>query len=142
MKKYLYLVCLICVSVVLSGCGTKKLTCTKTSDESGTTTNEKIVINFKNNKPSTTSMEMDMKFSDDQKSYIDMSYSILESTFEEMEEDGVTVDTNKTDDSIKIKMDIDFSKVKDTDDLSIEFDEDDTLENIQKELKDEGYECK
>lgn len=142
MRKSFYMLFLICISVMLSGCGTKTLTCTKETKDNGSTTEEEIIVKFKKDKPITTSMEMNMEFSDEQKDYLDMTYSILESSSKDMEKEGVNIDIKKTDDNINYKMDIDFSKVKDDDNLSISFDKNDNLDSVKEHLEKNNYECK
>lgn len=142
MKNKLYLIGIMCCAFLLTGCGTKTLTCTKSETESGSTTEEKIIVKFKKDKVSSANMEMNMKFGEEQKSYIDMSYNILKSTFDSMKEDGLDVKTSKTDDTINVKLDVDFTKIKDADNLSVDIDKSQTYEEVKKELIEQDYKCK
>lgn len=129
----------------LVGCGnsSSSLTCTKAgSEEDGMTTNEKINVQFKNDKPSTAEMVMDMKFNEESKQYIDVTYSMLDSSFKEMEQEGFSVKTSKKDDSIEVKMNVDFSKVKSTDELDFSIGADENRDSVKKDFEKDGYECK
>lgn len=132
-------------ALCLAGCGkdsTSKLTCTKTSTEDGMTTAEKFNMTFKNDKPATAEMIMDMKFGDDSKQFIDATYSMLESSFKEAEQEGLKITTSKKDESIEVKMDIDFSKVKSTDELDLSIDANENKDSVKKDFEKDGYECK
>ena len=142
MKKIFCLLCLLGLSFTLSGCGTKTLTCTKSETESGMTNEETMTVKFKDDKPSSATMKMDIKFDDSTKSSVDMMYSLLESGLKEAEQDGVKVDTKKTDNSITVKLDVDFSKVKDEDGLDLDFDSTKSFSEVKEEIEEEGYKCK
>lgn len=143
MKKLLCFGSLLFLCLLMTGCGgNNQLVCTKTNTEDGITTEEKVTVDFKSNRPSTMLMEMNLKLSGEQKNYIDLMYTTLDSTFSEMETEGVDIDTSKKDDSISVKLNIDFSKVKDSDKLDLEVSEDDTYEATREQLIEEGYQCK
>lgn len=142
MKKVFCILTCSLFTLFLTGCGTKTLTCTKTSTEAGMVSKENIKINFKNDKPSTSEMSVEMSFDEDTKAYANMIFGMLESTFENYEQDGLNVDINKTDDSIKLKMNVDFSKVKDIDELDINIDLDEDYNDVKEDYLEEGYNCK
>lgn len=142
MKKFICVLSCSLFALILTGCGTKTLTCTKTSTEDGMENKENIKVNFKNDKPLTAEMNMKMVLDEDTKTYADMLYSILESTFEEAEQEGLTIDTEKTNDAIKVKMNIDFNKVESTDELDFDIDADEDFESVKEDFEEDGYECK
>ena len=142
MKKFVCILSCSLFALVLTGCGTKTLTCTKTSTEEGMETKENIKVNFKNDKPSTAEMSMEMILDEDTKSYIDLIYSSLESTFEDYEQEGLTIDTDKTDDTVTVKMNVDFSKVESTDELDFDIDADEDFDSVKEDFESDGYECK
>ncbi len=142
MKKIFCLLCLLGLSFTLAGCGTKTLTCTKSETESGMTNEQTMIVKFKKDKPSSATMKMDIKFDDSTKSGVDTMYSILESGFKDQEQDGVKVDTKKTDNSITLKLDIDFAKVKDEDGLDLDFDSASSISEIKEDMEKDGYKCK
>ena len=143
MKKMSYV--LICgfLMLFITGCGgTSTLKCTKTSTDDGIETKETINITFESDKPKSAEMSMDMKFDDENKEYIDLTYSMLESSFKESEQDGLKINTEKTDDTIKVKMNVDFTTVKSTDELDLSIDASENMESVKKDFEEDGYECK
>ncbi len=142
MKKFICVLGCCLFALVLTGCGTKTLTCTKTSTEDGMESKENIKVNFKNDKPATAEMSMEMILDEENKTYIDMFYSMLESTFEDYEQDGLTVNTEKTDDAIKVQMNVDFGKVESTEELDFDIDADKDFESVKEDFETDGYECK
>lgn len=142
MKKFICVLSCSLFALVLTGCGTKTLTCTKTSTDDGMETKENIKVNFKNDKPSTAEMNMKMSFDEDSKSYMGMFYGILESTFANYEQEGLTIETDKTDDEITVKMNVDFNKVESTDELDFDIEADEDFESVKEDLESDGYKCK
>ena len=142
MKRFVCVVSCSLFALVLTGCGSKTLTCTKTGTEDGMETKENIKVTFKNDKPATAEMNMEMILDEDTKSYADMILGMLESTFEEAEQEGLTIDTEKTDDSIKVKMNVDFNKVKSTEELDFDIDSDEDFESVKEDFEEDGYSCK
>jgi len=141
-KKFIFCFGCSLFALVLTGCGSSTLICTKTGTEDGIENKETIKVNFKSDKPATAKMSMEMIFDEENKSYIDLTYSMLESSFDEIKRDGLTIDTKKTDDSIKFEMNLDFEKVEKTDELDFDIDKNETMESIKEEFENDGYKCK
>lgn len=143
MKKLSCLFICAFFAFILTGCGnTSTLTCTKTSTEDGMETKENIKVTFEKDKPSKAEMSMDMKFDDDTKDYIDLTYNMLDTALESVEQDGLVIDKEKTDDSIRVKLNVDFSKVESTEELDFSIDSDENKETIKNDFESDGYECK
>ena len=142
MKKFICVLSCSLFALILTGCGTKTLTCTMNNSDGGMETKESIKVKFKKDKPSTAEMKMEMIFDENSKSYMSMLYNILESSFEDYKQEGVTVNTKKTSDKINVEMNVDFNKVENADELDISIEEDSNFESLKESLESDGYNCK
>ena len=141
MKKRLYIIVLLLVVVSLTGCGSKTLTCTKTSKESIYTLDEKIVAKYGlvNLKSVEIHQEMDIK--DNSLITASMLEKTISSKFKDLKENGAKVNVSSKDNKVIVDISIDSSKVS-KDDLNNLYDSEVSLEDAKKSSKKIGYTCK
>lgn len=142
---------ILAVSVLLiTGCGGEKtLTCTSSEEDSGLKMSQEITMTFKDDKISYVKMSIDNEATDD--SIIDnwdMFVSMLDTQFEDSNEEGVKLSTNNDNNEhiYNVSLEIDLEKASnDTltkyglDDIA---DETATYEDTKKDAEDSGFTCK
>lgn len=142
MKKPIYFSLIICLCILLTACGEKKLICIKSTTENGITTKENIEVIFKKDKAISTKMLMNMKFNSNTESKINTTYKLLKTTFKNFEDQkGVEISTNRKNNTINFTMNIDLKEIKNSKNLGLEFSKNDSLENIKNNFKSDGYTC-
>ena len=141
MKKRLYIIVLLLVVVSLTGCGSKTLTCTKTSKESIYTLDEKIVAKYGlvNLKSVEIHQEMDIK--DNSLITASMLEKTISSQFKDLKENGAKINVSSKDNKVIVDISIDSSKVS-KHDLNNLYDSEVSLEDAKKSFKKLGYTCK
>ena len=142
---------ILVVSILfITGCGGEKtLTCTNSEEDSGIKMNQEITMTFKDDKVTYVKMSIDNEATDD--TIIDnwdMFASMMESQFEESDEDGVklSTDNDNTNHIYNVSLEIDLEKA--SEDALKEYnldgitDANATYEDTKKEAEDSGYTCK
>lgn len=149
MKKIKLLLFSLIAIVLLTGCGTKTLTCTMTEEDSGLSMEQQIIAEFKNNEVQKLKISVDSIATNDLiKENWDIFAEALSSEFEPTEKEGIkiTTENNKEKYSYKVSMEFDLTKAN-KEDLS-EYDVDDIaneksrLEDVKKAAEESGYTCK
>ncbi len=140
MKKVLMSGTLLVCMVMLSGCGSKTLTCTDevTSDGMGTTTT-KVELTFKKDKISKAKTSATMVVEDAYKSYISFMKSSLESTLEN--QNGVTYKVTVNDNKLDAVAEYNISKL-DSDTTISGANQSLSYDDAKKYFEDSGYTCK
>ena len=139
MKKYL--VVLVAMLLVVTGCGGKKLTCTM--EESGETA--KVVIDFdKNNKASNINMKMSMPLEEElSKEEKEMMQSYMGLMCAGFDYEGVKCTTDLGSKSVDVVIDMDFKKMSNEAKEALEFEPNETsYDDMKKSLEEAGYTCK
>ena len=144
-----FFICLVAV-VLLTGCGSKKLTCSQSSDESGMKTEMKYTIGFKSDKPSTIKTETKMTAtSDEVKESWSMMAGFMELGFADFKDKaGVKIDSKNDEKkyTYTLTMDIDLNKISDDDleglDLSDIANSTSGYDDVKKDAEDAGFTCK
>ena len=98
MKKIKMVILPIIAVLVLSGCGSKNLTCTMSTTTSGMKTDSTVEIGLKSNKVETMKVTIDVEIPDE---YKDQKQTIIE-TFENM---GTGMKAKETDKGIRVTAD-------------------------------------
>lgn len=149
MKKLKFIAFSLIAVISLTGCGTKTLTCTKAYEESGLDMEQQVTMKFKGDKVQTIEITLDNTATDDTvKEYWDTFVSILDSQFEETNEDGVKVETEKNNEkySYKISMGLDLTKANEDVLEKYGFDEiadkNSDIDTIKANAEKDGYTCK
>ena len=137
MKKYL--VVLVAMLLVVTGCGGKKLNCTM--EEDGQTA--KVVVEFdKNDKAKKVDMTMTMPFeeelSKEEMEYMESYMGLLCSAFDY---EGVTCKTDMSSKKVDVIIDMDFGKMSKETLEELEF-EATSYDEMKKSLEESGYTCK
>ena len=129
--------------ILLTGCESKELSCTKEETADSGKVNEKQVFIFKNNTISTYDAEMVINLNDDFKDYADLLLESLESPFEEFKDKkGITYKTSKNDNKISVSISADYDKIYEDTKKSLGIFENPSFEKTKKTLEDDGYKCK
>lgn len=136
--------------LLVTGCGGEKtLTCTNSEESSGIKMSQEVTMTFKDDKVTYVKMSIDNEATED--TIIDnwdMFVSMLDSQFEESDEDGVSLSTNNdTDNHIyNVSLEIDLEKA--SDDALSEYgldgitEENASYEDTKKEAEADGFTCK
>lgn len=139
MKKFIILL-MFCF--VLTGCGTKTLTCTKTENKETLKTDEKTVITY-NNQIKTIERTMKIELKDSYKDYADMVMKSLNTSLKNYKnKKGIDLSSVKKDNDIIISLKFDGSKMNDSSKKLAGFDSSKSYDNMKKDLEKKGYTCK
>ena len=129
--------------ILLTGCGSKKLSCTKEEETDFGRANEKQMFIFENNKISSYEAKMEINLNDDYNDYADLLLESLESPFEEFKDkNGITYNTSKGNDKISIKIKANYNKLDEESRKSLGINDNSSFNKIKKSLEDDGYKCK
>lgn len=135
--------------VLLTGCGTKTLTCTKTEEDSGLSMKEEVTMKFKNNKVNYVKMSIDSTATDDDiKDNWGLFVSFLGSAYEEKDEDGIKISVKNDEENYAYKVSIEVDLEKAGEKALAEYDLDgiadsnSKLEDVKKEAEEDGFTCK
>lgn len=127
-KSIIFVAMLSAILLALTGCGSKKLVATKSTDQYGVKYEETIEVSFKNDKANEIVWTLDF----DDESFAETYSSLYESV---ASEDGFKIER----DGKKVVMTLDseaFAKLQDGSDS------DDSRDAVKKSLEDEGYTVK
>lgn len=151
MKKIFSFLLIAVLAVVLTGCGdsnteeekesavTKTLDCTMV--QSPTSGETKYVVNFNDNELVDATMSFVMPVADGMS--VDTAYDMYSSVYsDDAAEEGVEINIEKLDDSLKITFNYDFSILGDNAEVEDDFISKDFTYNQYKELMEQyGFEC-
>ena len=134
---------IVLFGILFSGCGSKKLRCTKVEESEFGRANEKQMFIFENNKISSYEAKMVINLNDDYNDYADLLLESLESPFEEFKDkNGITYNTSKGNDKISIKIKANYNKLDEESRKSLGINDNPSFNKIKKSLEDDGYKCK
>lgn len=149
MKKFRILACSLVAVLVLTGCGNKTLTCTKTESNSGLDMTQEISIKFKGKKVTNMKVSVDSKATTDTiKNNWDMFVGILDAQYPESNEEGVNITTQNNADkhTYKVSIDIDLNKASESAleeyDLDGVADVNSDIKTVKAAAEKSGYTCK
>ena len=149
MKGLKTIIILLVGLVCLTGCGEKKLVCTKTEQDSGVNIEQKITVNFKEDKAKYVDLSVAASANDDSaKEGWTLITAILESQVNEESPAGVKVTMDKDDQNYRFKfnMEFDLSKIDNTVFLEYGLDDfgldDSNYDGIKTSIEDDGFTCK
>lgn len=150
MRGVKYLGVLVVSLFFLTGCSSEKtLTCTNSEESSGITSNQKITVTFVDDEVTYVKMSIDNEATDD--TIIDnwdTFVSILESAFEDTEEDGIVLTTENDTDNYTFSISLEIDLEKASEDALSEYSLDDiasssaTYDEVKEAAEEEGYTCK
>jgi len=142
MKKFLFSLGLISILLV-TGCGgsSDKLVCTQTVAESGTKSEQKVSIEFKDDKIDTVKLEMNTELEESYLDYKSMLVSSFEASLSSFEEEyGIKPEFKETDKGFTFKIEMNRDQYVES---WNEIDESaETREDVKKSLEEAGYTCK
>lgn len=139
MKKFGIL--LICC-MVLTGCGSKTLTCSKTENKESLKTEEKVIITY-NKQMKTIEHDMKVSLKNSYEDYIDIvTKSLNDSLKKYKNKKGISVKSVKNKDNVVVSLKFDGSKMDDSGKKLAGFDTSKSFNNMKKELEKKGYTCK
>lgn len=139
MKKYLLV--LVVMLLVVTGCGGKKLTCTM--EEDGQTA--KIVAEFdKNDKAKNVKMNMTMQseeeMTDEEQEYMKTYMELMCSAFDY---EGVTCEVKTDKKAVDLVIEMNFAKMSAETKEELDFSEEEsTYDAMKKNFEESGYTCK
>lgn len=143
MKKKLYIMVLLLVMVSLTGCSSKTLTCTKTSDESIYNLKEKITTKYGMFGVKNININMEMTLKDN--SFINASVleKTLDETYKELKENGAKVNISSKDNKVLVDINFDLKKMDNDKLKEIDlYNVNESYEDAKKSFKKLGYTCK
>jgi len=149
LKKFKILACSLVAVLVLTGCGSKTLTCTKSETSSGLDMTQEISIKFQGKKVTNMKVSVDSKaITDAIKNNWDMFVGILDSKYPESNEEGVKITTQNNADqhTYKVSIDIDLNKASENAlakyDLDGVANANSDIKEVKAAAEKSGYTCK
>ena len=143
MKKRLYIMVLLLIMVSLTGCSSKTLSCTKTSDESIYNLKEKITTKYGMFGVKNININMEMTLKDN--SFINASVleKTLDETYKELKENGAKVNISSKDNKVLVDINFDLKKMDNDKLKEIDlYNVNESYEDAKKSFKKLGYTCK
>lgn len=138
MKKYL--VVLVALLLVVTGCGAKKLTCTMTEDGQ---TMEAVMEFDKNDEVTSIEMNMTMPFEEELSKEEQETYSSYMQVLCSMYDyEGVDCNVNTSSKAVDVVIKMDLEKMSDEDRNNVTGTEGTTYDEIKADLEESGYTCK
>lgn len=133
----------------LTGCGEKTLTCTNTEEDNGVSMVQEARMTFKDDKVTKVRMSIEASAtSDELREYWSSFISMMESQYEEVNEDGVTLTLNNDENNYKFTMTVEVDINKASPDALDEYslselaDTNATLEEVKAEAEADGFTCR
>ena len=136
--------------ISIDGCGGKTLTCTLDQSQSGIDMKSKMIINFddKDEAVKKVDVEMNITVDDETKKVMEQTGMSMEafsktmsSNFDELKEEGFTVDSKVSNNTIKFKANINSDKLSDEQKQALNLNGD-SMDSIKKGLEESGFTCK
>ena len=130
--------------------GGKTLTCTLDQSQSGIDMKSKMIINFddKDEAVKKVDVEMNITVDDETKKVMEQTGMSMEafsktmsSNFDELKEEGFTVDSKVSNNTIKFKANINSDKLSDEQKQALNLNGD-SMDSIKKGLEESGFTCK
>jgi hypothetical protein len=133
---------LVCLGV-LTGCGSKKLTCTATGTDIGKKVVTTIDVSFNGSKASKVKTNIEMNFENVYEEALDVLHTTLKEEYSKQnKEEGMKVDVTKGDNKIVVNIDMDVKKYSKSNGENDIVDITQSRAEIKKALEQEGYICK
>ena len=145
MKKSFYVGTIIVGTCLLSGCGTKKLECTRSNEYSEEMKmNQTINAKFKSNHVTFLSMNMDIELGENYLEYKNELISSVESEFDNLKDtDGIKYSTKDNENGFTFSLEADINKLSDNEKKELDLiNTEQSYEEAKKEFENEGYICK
>lgn len=144
MKKKMFLLVILMISLFVTGCDKKQtLTCTKSEDTTGMNVKTTTTTNFVNDSIQTIQMKIDMKLDSSYEAYRDNIKKGLEDQYKSYkDEDGVTYQVTAEEDFIHFTLTIDNKKISDSTRESLKLSGSEKYQTNKETLEKEGYTCK
>lgn len=133
MKKLLVLMTTLLTVTILTGCGEKKLSCTKSESESGFEMQSSVAVSY-NSDDSVNEVKLVIDIAVPEE-YASKKSDLVELYKQNVGEDAEVVETK---DGVKVTMTGDESLMEEINDS----DEDVSYDALKKTLTDDGYSCK
>lgn len=132
----------VLISILLTGCSSKTLTCTKTEEKDPGATVKKQVIVFENNKLKNMEVNMDLKLNDSYQDYSSMIKKSFEKSFEEYKnKKGITLNIQEKSNVITVNIKADYNKLNDESKKLMKI-TDTSYKSVKKSVQKDGYTCK
>lgn len=148
-KKGVSLVITVLMVSMVTGCfgGTKTLTCTEHTEDSGIPTEQKMILTTKRNAIQQMTLSVDMDVSKQEESVRTAAYEALKKAYESYNATGVEVSVKQKDNNLVVLLELDFAKASETDIQKFisDYDADKKtidLKKYQKQMEDDGLTCK
>lgn len=150
MKKLGFLCAIFVAVILITGCGsTKTLTCTLSETSEGMKMDQEITMNFKDDKVEYVKVNMITSAEDEElKTSWDLLTSILDSSFDVENSEGITISTNNDKENYKYEIsyevDLEKASTEKLAELGMEdiVDADESYEETKKAAEEDGYTCK
>lgn len=143
MKKTKLLAIFFIFGLLLTGCDSKSLSCTKEEEIDAGKTKEVQLITFDNNKIKSYEATMSIALKDEYKNYADTLVESLEEPFKDYtEEDGLEYNTTVDDNNISVTVSGDYNKMSDDVKQSLGIADNSSFDQVKESLEEDGYSCK
>ncbi len=143
MKKTKLLAIFFIFGLLLTGCDSKSLSCTKEEEIDAGKTKEVQLINFDNNKIKSYEATMSIALTNEYKDYADTLLESLEEPFKDFnEEDGIEYKTKVDGNNISVTVSGDYNKMSDDAKQSLGIADNASFDAVKESLENDGYSCK
>lgn len=143
MKKTKLLAMFFIFGLLLTGCDSKSLNCTKEEEIDAGKTKEVQLINFDNNKIKSYEATMSIALTNEYKDYADTLLESLEEPFKDFnEEDGIEYKTKVDGNNISVTVSGDYNKMSDDAKQSLGIADNASFDAVKESLENDGYSCK
>ena len=130
-------------TILLTGCKSKTLNCTKNEEMTAGKATEKQIITFNNNKISLYEAEISVTLNDDYENYAELLLKSLEDPFKNFkDEKGIKYKASQKDNKIYVTFSGKYSEMSKDVQKQLGISDNYSLKEIKKELEDDGYICK
>lgn len=143
MKKTKLLAIFFAFGLLLTGCDSKSLSCTKEEEIDAGKTKEVQLITFDNNKIKSYEATMSISLKDEYKDYADTLLKSLEEPFKDYtKEDGLEYNTTVDNNNISVTVSGNYNKMSDDVKQSLGISGNSSFDKVKASLEDDGYSCK
>lgn len=143
MKKTKLFIMFFILGVLMTGCDSKSLSCTKEEEIDAGKTKEVQLITFDNNKIKSYEATMSVALKDEYKDYADTLLQSLEEPFNDFsKDDGLKYKTSTDDNNISVTVSGDYNKMSEDVKQSLGISVNPSFDNVKSSLEDDGYNCK
>ncbi len=143
MKKTKLLAIFFVFGLLLTGCDSKSLSCTKEEEIEAGKTKEVQLITFNNNKIKSYEATMSVTLKDEYKDYADTLVKSLEKPFKDYtKKDGLEYKTKVDNNIISVTLSGKYDKMSDDVKHSLGIYDNFSFDKVKSSLEDDGYNCK